>query len=65
MSNEVAPRVIDAYRNPQQVRPGCQHQLGCKCDPPYWLRASSPAEEARERILRGEYPAPQRSDTHG
>lgn len=43
---------IDAYRFPQKVRPGCQHQLGCKCIPPYWLRASSPAEEAREAQMR-------------
>jgi len=42
------PRVIDAYRYPQKVRAGCQHQLGCGCDPPFWLRASSPAEQARE-----------------
>ena len=51
------PYVIDAYRHPQRVRPGCQHQLGCKCDPPYWLRASSPAEEAHEARIRGERPA--------
>lgn len=40
------PRDFNAYRNPQQIRPGCQHQLGCRCAPPFWLRASSPAEEA-------------------
>lgn len=37
---------LNAYRYGQQIRPGCQHQLGCKCTPPFWLRASSPAEEA-------------------
>jgi len=37
---------LNAYRKPQQIRPGCQHQLGCRCDPPFWLRSSSPAEEA-------------------
>lgn len=42
----------DAYRHPQQVRPGCQHLLGCRCVPPYWLRASSPIEAAREAWLR-------------
>lgn len=42
----------DAFRNPQQVRPGCQHQLGCKCVAPYWLRESTPAEEVREKWLR-------------
>ena len=49
---DIVPRVIDAYRYPQRVRPGCTHQLGCKCDPPYWLRASSPAEEAREKAIQ-------------
>lgn len=43
---------VDAYLYPQQVRPGCQHQLGCRCLPPYWLRPSSPAEEAREARIR-------------
>lgn len=42
----------DAFSKPQQVRPGCQHQLGCKCAPPYWLRASTAAEEEREKWLR-------------
>ena len=46
--------VIDAYRYPQKVSPGCQHQLGCKCDPPFWLRESTPAEEARAARMRGE-----------
>ena len=45
--------VIDAYRNPQSLRPGCQHQLGCKCSPPYWLRPSSTAEIAHEAHIRG------------
>lgn len=49
---DIEPRVTDAYRYPQRVRPGCQHQLGCKCERPYWLRASSPAEEARESRMR-------------
>lgn len=38
----------DAFNLPQSKRPGCQHQLGCKCTPPYYLRPSSPAEVARE-----------------
>lgn len=42
------PRPLDAYRYAQQVRPGCTHQLGCRCTPPYWLRLSSPAELERE-----------------
>lgn len=40
-------RIIDAYRYPRRIRPGCLHQLGCKCDPPYWLREPSPQEFAR------------------
>ena len=50
MTDEV--KVIDAYRNPQALRPGCQHQLGCKCSPPYWLRPSSPQELAHEERIR-------------
>lgn len=41
-----APRELNAYRIPQELRPGCQHQLGCRCDPPFWLRPSTSAEEA-------------------
>jgi hypothetical protein len=48
-----SPRVIDAYQYPRKVRPGCQHQLGCGCDPPYWLRLSSPEEAARELRIQG------------
>jgi len=40
-------RIIDAYRYPRRIQPGCQHMLGCKCDPPYWLRNPTPAELAR------------------
>lgn len=52
MSDDTNVIFPDAFSKPQQVRPGCQHQLGCKCVPPYWLRASTPAEEAREKWLR-------------
>lgn len=48
MNAVIEPRVIDAYRHPQRVSPGCQHQLGCKCERPYWLRPSSQAELKRE-----------------
>jgi hypothetical protein len=41
------PRVIDAYRYPRYVVEHCQHRLGCKCEPPFWLRPMSEAEEAR------------------
>lgn len=37
---------LNAYRKPAVLRPGCQHQLGCRCTPPFWLRPSTPAEEA-------------------
>jgi len=42
----------DAYRLPRRVQPGCSHQLACRCDVPYWLRASSPAELEYEAWLR-------------
>jgi len=48
-----SPRTIDAYLYPRKIRSGCQHQLGCGCDPPYWLRLSSPEEEAREARIQG------------
>jgi hypothetical protein len=54
----------DAFTQPQQVRPGCQHQLGCKCVPPYWLRPSTPAEEAREKWLRDGMNAPTSDGQH-
>jgi hypothetical protein len=37
----------DAYRYARRIREGCQHQLACRCDPPYWLREPSPSELAR------------------
>lgn len=38
------------------LRPGCQHQLGCRCEPSYWmLDAGDPklalAEEEHRRRL--------------
>ena len=52
---EAAPaRVVDAYRQPREIRPGCQHQLGCRCEPPFWLRPFSEAELAR--VERGRLP---------
>lgn len=41
------PRVIDGLRFARRIQPGCMHMLGCKCDPPMWLREPSPAELAR------------------
>lgn len=38
----------DAYASPRVIRPGCEHKLGCRCDPPYHLRESTPVEKARE-----------------
>ena len=43
---------LDAYRRARVVRDGCKHMLGCKCDPPYWLRASTPAEESHEALMK-------------
>lgn len=42
-----AQKPVDAYRHAREIRPGCQHQLGCRCQPPFWLRPFSPAELAR------------------
>jgi hypothetical protein len=44
--------MYDAYSRPRKVQPGCQHHLGCKCEPPYWLRPSSPIEQAKEAAMR-------------
>ena len=47
MSNE---RQYDAYQRARYIQPGCPHFQGkCKCDPPYWLREPTAAEEAHER----------------
>ena len=55
MSGAATERVVDAYRFARRVQPGCQHQLGCKCDPPYWLREPSAAELARwSRPMEGQ-----------
>jgi hypothetical protein len=45
-------RDYDAYRRARVVREGCQHNLGCRCEPPYWLRASTPAEEMHEALMK-------------
>lgn len=53
MISQPAPiRILDAFTQPRQVVLGCQHQLGCKCDPPYWLRQSSATELRREQWIR-------------
>lgn len=43
---------LDAFTQPRVVRPGCQHNLGCRCEAPYWLRPSSLIEQQRESLLR-------------
>lgn len=45
-------RILDAYTQPRRLTPGCQHQLGCKCDPPYWLRPSTGVEFYHEERYR-------------
>jgi hypothetical protein len=57
------PSKVDAYRHPQQVRPGCTHQLGCRCTAPYWLRPSTPEEERRENFLRRPFLFPTTPDS--
>ena len=29
-----------ASHHAQEVREGCQHQLGCRCQPPHWIRCT-------------------------
>lgn len=41
---------LDAYARARRVQPGCQHNLGCEA--PYWLRDSTPVEQAREVLRR-------------
>ena len=42
---------MNAYRKARKINPGCQHLLGCKCEPPYWLRESTQAETEIECAL--------------
>lgn len=45
--------IPNAYSRPRFIAPGCQHRLGCKCDPPYWLREPSDDELRFEVINNG------------
>lgn len=38
------PDDYDAWEVPRKIQPGCPHQLGCKCEPPFWLRSPTQAE---------------------
>lgn len=38
----------DSFSEPLSIRPGCQHQLGCRCEVPYYLRPSTPVERRKE-----------------
>jgi len=49
---KIVRRPMNAYRQPRKIYEGCQHQLGCKCDPPYWLRESSPQEKKIEKGMK-------------
>lgn len=41
-------RPYDSYRRPRYIADGCDHAGPyCKCDPPFWLRESTPLEQAR------------------
>lgn len=55
MSDSTKPpeQSLNSYRRARRISPGCQHNLGCRCDPPYWLRPSTPEEEAIEERLYG------------
>lgn len=52
MSKPDAP--VNAFRRPPVRKPGCTHQLGCRCEAPYWLRPSAPAEIAIEERIASE-----------
>jgi len=39
---------MNAYTEPRITRPGCQHNLGCKCQVPYHLRPSTIEELIHE-----------------
>lgn len=42
-------RPYDAYRRAYYIEKGCDHHGPyCKCDTPYWLRPSTPAEKLHE-----------------
>lgn len=45
---------MNAYERDRQVRPGCMHRLGCRCQPPYWLRPSTLSELKREEKIQGD-----------
>jgi len=46
--NTPAPN-YNAFTQWREPRPGCQHQLGCKCLTPYYLRPSTEAEAQKEK----------------
>lgn len=48
---------MNAFTEPRKVQPGCQHQLGCKCEVPYHLRPSTPEERRIEERYQRREPA--------
>lgn len=47
-------RPFNAYSRSRYVEQGCDHNGPyCKCDPPFHLRPSSPAEEATANRIYG------------
>jgi hypothetical protein len=52
----IRERPYDAYRKPRYVVDGCDHNgVLCRCDVPYWLRESTPAEKAHEAAVGPEW----------
>ena len=43
------PEELDAWSRPRRVVEGCQHRMGCRCEPPFWLRLPTAAEDKRFR----------------
>ena len=43
---------LHATQNQRRVQPGCTHQLGCKCEPPHWVRCEWMLD--KQRCCRGD-----------
>lgn len=41
--------IAHARTHANETRPGCQHQMGCRCDPPHHLRCDEMKDGERCR----------------
>lgn len=51
--------VVHARTHPRRVQPGCEHRLGCRCDPPNHLRCDFVGIDGRRCALGSEHMATQ------